>query len=108
MGGGLLQLKFLGKESEFFVGNPQISFFKSVFKSYSNYSKNLMDVYFEAPLDFNKDTYANLPVHADLIQDMYLNLNIKVNVSDTFDLTISGTTFSSTKNAVFYGLLLVC
>ena len=102
MGGGLLQLKFLGKESEFFVGNPQISFFKSVFKSYSNYSKNLMDVYFEAPLDFNKDTYANLPVHADLIQDMYLNLNIKVNVSDTFDLTISGTTFSSTKNAVLY------
>ena len=102
MGGGLIQLKFLGDEAEFFVGNPQISFFKSVFKSFSNYSKNLMDVYFEAPLDFNKDTYANIPVHGDLIQDMYLNLNIKVNVSDTFDLTISGTTFSSTKNAVFY------
>ena len=102
MGGGLIQLKFLGDEAEFFVGNPQISFFKSVFKSFSNYSKNLMDIYFEAPLDFNKDTYANIPVHGDLIQDMYLNLNIKVNVSDTFDLTISGTTFSSTKNAVFY------
>ena len=102
MGGGLIQLKFLGDEAEFFVGNPQISFFKSVFKSFSNYSKNLMDVYFEAPLNFNKDTYANIPVHGDLIQDMYLNLNIKVNVSDTFDLTISGTTFSSTKNAIFY------
>ena len=102
MGGGLIQLKFLGTEAEFFVGNPQISFFKSVFRSFSNYSKNLIDIYFESPLDFNKDTYANIPVHADLIQDMYLNLNIKVNVSDTFDLTISGTTFSSTKNAVFY------
>ena len=34
MGGGLLQLKFLGKEAEFFIGNPQISFFRSVFKSY--------------------------------------------------------------------------
>ena len=61
MGGGLLQLKFLGREAEFFVGNPQISFFKSVFRSFSNYSKNLMDVYFEAPLDFNK-THANIPV----------------------------------------------
>ena len=44
--GGFVQLKFLGEEAEFFVGNPQ-HFFKSVFKSFSNYSKNLMDVYFE-------------------------------------------------------------
>ena len=28
MGGGLIQLKFLGDEAEFFVGNPQISFLK--------------------------------------------------------------------------------
>ena len=27
---------------------------------------------------FNKDTYANIPVHGDLIQDMYLNLNIRM------------------------------
>ena len=57
-----------------------------------------MDVYFEAPLDFNKDTYANIPVHGDLIQDMYLNLN-KKNVSDTFDLTISGTIFFYKKSS---------
>ena len=44
MGGGLIQLKFLGKEADFFIGNPQISFFRSVFKSYSNYSKELIDI----------------------------------------------------------------
>jgi len=102
MGGGLIQLKYLGKESEFFVGNPQISFFKSVFRSYNNYSKELIDVIFESPIDFNKSTYANIPIHADMIQDIYLNLNIKLNVSTVFDLTITENTFASTKDGVFY------
>ena len=102
MGGGLIQLKYLGKESEFFVGNPQISFFKSVFRSYSNYSKELIDIIFESPVNFNKETYANVPIHADMIQDIYLNLNIKLNVSDIFDLTITENTFASTKKGVFY------
>ena len=52
-------------------------------------------------LDFNKDTYANIPVHGDLIQDMYLNLNIKVNVSDTFDLTIKWKNFFFYKKCSF-------
>ena len=99
MGGGLIQLKFLGKEADFFIGNPQISFFRSVFKSYSNYSKELIDIFFESPLKFNTNTYANIPINADLIQNMYLYLNLKVNVTDSFDLTIkSGVTATTSPN----------
>ena len=39
MTGSLLQLKYVGNESKIFIGNPQIYFFKSVFKSYSNFGK---------------------------------------------------------------------
>ena len=101
MGGGLIQLKYLGSEADFFVGNPQISFFKTVFKSYANFSQELIHISFESPLDFNKSTYANIPIHADLINKCYLDLNIKLNVTDTFELTLNNK-FNSTKSGVLY------
>ena len=103
MGGGLIQLKFLGSEANFFVGNPQISFFKSVFRSYGNFSQELINVLFESPIDFDKATYANIPIHADLINKCYLDLNLKLNVTDTFELTLKDI-FSSTKSGVLYEL----
>ena len=75
MGAGLIQLKYLGPEASLFVGNPQISFFKSIFKSYSNYSKELIDLIFESPLKFDTSSYVNVSIHADLVQEMYLSLN---------------------------------
>ena len=101
MGGGLIQLKYLGSEADFFVGNPQISFFKSIFKSYNNFSQELIGVLFESPIDFDKTTYANIPIHADLINKCYLDLNLKLNVTDTFELTLKEL-FSSTKSGVLY------
>ena len=101
MGGGLIQLKYLGSEADFFVGNPQISFFKTVFKSYANFSQELIHISFESPLDFNKSTYANIPIHADLINKCYIDLNIKLNVTDTFELTLNNK-FNSTKSGVLY------
>ena len=41
-------------------------------------------------------------LNGDMIQDIYLNLNIKLNVSDVFDLTITENLFASTKKGVFY------
>ncbi len=102
MGAGLIQLKYLGPEASLFVGNPQISFFKSIFKSYSNYSKELIDLIFESPLKFDTSTYVNVSIHADLVQEMYLSLNLKVNVTDTFDLGINKNVFSSVKKGVMY------
>lgn len=105
MTGGLIQLKYIGDESEFFIGNPQISFFKSFYKSYGNFGKELIDIHFESPCRFGYSTYANIPIHADLINNAYLNLNINLEVND-FDLNIttdSTTTpiFSSNTNSVF-------
>ena len=51
--------------------------------------------------NFNKYTYANIPIHADLINKCYLDLNIKLNVSDNFELTLNDK-FNSTKSGVLY------
>ena len=101
MGGGLLQLKYIGKEADIFIGNPQISFFHTIFKSYNNFGQQLIDVLFESPIDFNKTTYANIPIHADLIYKTYLNLNLSLQISEVFDLTLKDV-FSSKKNGVHY------
>ena len=105
MTGGLIQLKYIGNESKFFIGNPQISFFKSIYKSYGNFGKELINVHFESPCKFGYSTYANIPIHADLINNAYLNLNLNLQVND-FDLNISTNTtttplFSSSTNSVF-------
>ena len=103
MGGGLIQLKYVGSEAEFFIGNPQISFFKSIFKSYSNFSQELINILFESPLDFDKSTYANIPIDGDLINKSYLNLNLKLNVNTNFDLVIKEkNNITSTKHKNLY------
>tara|TARA_Y100000768_G_scaffold381919_1_gene361374 strand:- start:1496 stop:2929 length:1434 start_codon:yes stop_codon:yes gene_type:complete len=100
MGGGEIQLKYIGKEGQLFIGNPQISFFKSIFKQYGNFSKELINVNFESDVKFGKLTYCNLLGHGDLINNMYLNFVINYNV-DKFDLTIIDGVFSSITESVF-------
>ena len=38
MGGGLIQLVATGEQDNFLTGNPEITFFKSVYKRHSNFS----------------------------------------------------------------------
>lgn len=102
MGGGFIQIKYLGNEAKLFTGNPQISYFKSVFKSYNNFGIELIDLIFEAPIQFDRATYCNIPIHGDLINQMYLKLNVNLNVNE-FDCTInSNGLFSSSTDGIFY------
>ena len=41
MTAGLIQLQFIGPQDAYLTGNPQITYFKSIFRSYSNFSKDL-------------------------------------------------------------------
>ena len=87
MTGSLLQLKYIGDESKIFLGNPQIYFFKSVFKSYANFGTEIIDTPFIKTPKFNDFTQAKLPIHGDLINQMYLKLNLNLTVSD-YDLRL--------------------
>ena len=37
MGGGLMELSAIGAEDLYLIGNPQITFFKSVYRKYTNF-----------------------------------------------------------------------
>ena len=38
MGGGLMELSAIGAEDLYLIGNPQITFFKSVYRKYTNFA----------------------------------------------------------------------
>ena len=38
MGGGLIQLVVKGKQDAYLTGNPQITFFKMIYKRYTNFA----------------------------------------------------------------------
>ena len=47
MGGGSLQLSAIGKENNYLTINPQISFFKAVYKKYSNFAMQSIRINFD-------------------------------------------------------------
>ena len=54
MGGGLMQLVAMGSQDVFLTGNPQITFFKVVYKRHTNFSKECISknstVQFQKPV----------------------------------------------------------
>ena len=71
MTGSLLQLAAIGNEDIFFTGNPEMSFFKAVYKRHSNFSMENINIEFEGAktLHFNSNTtlYATIPRYGDLL-----------------------------------------
>lgn len=83
MGGGLFQLAAYGAmDKKYLIGNPSDSYFKSVFKKYSNFSTETKRTYFNSEFDFGKKTKVTIPKVGDLIMDMYLEVNLPKIISN--------------------------
>ena len=80
MGGSRLQLYSVGVENNHLTKNPEISFFKKVYKKYSNFALQSIDHYFEKidTLDFNNVTNIKLKFgkNGNLIHKIFLEINI--------------------------------
>ena len=79
MGGGLLQLVANGTQDIFLTGNPQITFFKVVYKRHTNFSKECISLEIPKTIDTNSNTECEitLPRNGDLIKEMYIKLDTK-------------------------------
>lgn len=80
MGGGLLNLMAHGAENLIINGNPKTTYFKKVYKTHTNFGiqKFRVDYNGQRMLDLNKETELSfkIPRYADLVNDMYLVINI--------------------------------
>ncbi len=75
-GGGLLQLVAQGKQDVFLTGNPQVSWFKFVYRRYTNFAIESLPMYFDGAGDFGKRITCVVPRRGDLLGQIFLNVEL--------------------------------
>lgn len=81
MTAGLIQLQFIGPQDAYLTGNPQMTFFKSIFRSYSNFSKELQKLQFENSVKFGSTHTCIIQNYGDLLSNLYLYIELPQIVS---------------------------
>ena len=81
MGGSQVQLFAYGRQDVHLTGNPQITFFKNVFRRHTNFAMEPKQLYFDKPIrlnNMNGTTVYSVKIlkEADLIGG--INLEVKV------------------------------
>lgn len=74
MGGGLLQLVAYGAQDVYLTGNPQITFFKVVYRRHTNFSMEAIEQTFNGTVGFGKRVTCQISRNGDLIHRMYLQV----------------------------------
>jgi hypothetical protein len=76
MGGGLMQLVAYGAQDVYLTGNPQITFFKVVYRRHTNFAMESVEQTFNGQADFGKRVTATIGRNGDLISRIYLQVTL--------------------------------
>jgi len=84
MGGGLQQIVAYGAQDVYLTGNPQITFWKILYKRHTNFAMESIEVTFNGQADFNKRVTAVINRNADLMFRTYVQVVLpSIDVSST-------------------------
>ena len=87
MSGGLMQLVAYGAQDVYLTGNPQITFFKVVYRRYTNFAIETIQLNMNGSADFGKRVNCPITRNGDLVTRMYLRTQVNSimmsNVPDT-------------------------
>ena len=76
MTAGLLQLNFIGPQDKYLTGNPQMTYFKSVYRNYSNFSKDSQILQFENTIRLGGTHSCIIKNYGDLLSSVYLYVEL--------------------------------
>jgi len=76
MTGGLLQLAAYGAQDIYLTGNPQITFFVSVYRRYTNFAIQNIPQYFNGNADFGQKVYCIIDRIGDLMNQVFLKVKL--------------------------------
>jgi hypothetical protein len=82
MGGGLLQLVAYGAQDVYLTGNPQITFFKVVYRRHTNFAIESIEQTFNGNPGYGNRVTCQISRNGDLIHRMYLAVKQGTNGSD--------------------------
>ena len=78
MGGGLMQLVAYGAQDIYLTGNPQITFFKVVYRRHTNFSMEAIEQTWNGTSNANGRCTATISRNGDLVHRMYLEVTGKL------------------------------
>ena len=78
MAGGLIQLVAVGVQDIYLIGNPQITFFKTVFKKYTNFALESIQQPIDGRTDFGQQIEITIQRKGDLIKDIILDILLPI------------------------------
>jgi hypothetical protein len=71
-----MQLVAYGAQDAFLSGNPQITFFKVVYRRHTNFAQEAIEQTFNGTVDFGRKVSATISRNGDLIHKMYLQVEL--------------------------------
>jgi hypothetical protein len=106
MGGGLMQLVAYGAQDIYLTGNPQITFFKVIYRRHTNFSMETINQTFNSTVQFGKKTSVSISRNGDLISDIYLEITLPaVKQIQTTDGSSGVSTYASWTNGIGNALI---
>jgi len=75
-GGGLLQIVAQGKQDVFLTGNPSVTWFKFVYRRYTNFAIESQRMYFDGSPNFGQKLTCLVPRNGDLLGPMFLKVTL--------------------------------
>ena len=94
MGGGLMQLVAYGAQDIYLTGNPQVTYFKVVYRRHTNFSMESIGQTFDGKADFGKKVSCTIGRNGDLVTRMYVEIELEATSGDVSDVLF--------KNALAY------
>lgn len=85
MGGGLMQLVAYGAQDVYLTGNPQITFFKVVYRRHTNFAVEPIQQTWNGNADFGRTVTCTINRNGDLITHMYVCINLKETMPESAD-----------------------
>jgi len=85
MGGGLLQLVAYGAQDVYLTGNPQITFFKVVYRRHTNFAIEAIQQTFNGNPGYGNTVNCQISRNGDLINRMYLQVEVPAIANSSTD-----------------------
>jgi hypothetical protein len=76
MTGAVLQLAAIGAQDIYLTGNPQITFFKMVYKRHTNFAIEEHKLEFDGDADFDNKVVCNITRNGDLLSEVFLHVEL--------------------------------
>ena len=85
MPGGLLQIASSGIQDFYLTRNPEITFFKKIYRRHTNFSIETKEINIDQIVNYGDSFFVNLPKHGDLIYRSYIKVEIpSVKLDDSY------------------------